>query len=41
LNAIEKVHCIYCSCVNALIAHTREIAARTEELLVPDPARAD
>jgi hypothetical protein len=35
LNAIEKVHCAYCSYVNGLIAYTREIAACTEQYWCP------
>jgi hypothetical protein len=31
LNAIEKVHCVYCSYANGAIAYIREIAARTEQ----------
>lgn len=30
LNAIEKLHCTYCSYANGVIAYIREIAARTE-----------
>ncbi len=35
LNAIEKVHCTYCSYANGLIAHVREVAARTEQYWCP------
>jgi hypothetical protein len=35
LNAIEKVHCLYCSYANGLIAYVREIAARTEQYACP------
>jgi len=35
LNAIEKVHCTYCSYANGLIAYAREITARTEQYWCP------
>jgi hypothetical protein len=35
LNAIEKVHCVYCGYANGLIAYVREIAARTEQYWCP------
>jgi hypothetical protein len=35
LNAVEKVHCVYCSYANGLIAYVREIAARTEQYWCP------
>jgi hypothetical protein len=35
LNAIEKLHCTYCSYSNGLIAYAREIAARTEQYWCP------
>jgi len=35
LNAIEKLHCLYCSYANGLIAYVREIAARTEQYACP------
>lgn len=35
LNAIEKLHCIYCSYANGLLAYIREIAARTEQFFCP------
>ena len=35
LNAIEKVHCAYCSYANGLFAYSREIAARTEQYWCP------
>lgn len=35
LNAIEKVHCVYCSYANGAIAYIREIAARTEQYWCP------
>jgi hypothetical protein len=35
LNAIEKVHCMYCGYVNGLIAYVREVAARTEQYWCP------
>ena len=31
MNAIEKVHCAYCSYANGLLAYAREISARTEQ----------
>jgi hypothetical protein len=35
LNAIEKVHCMYCGYANGLIAYVREVAARTEQYWCP------
>jgi hypothetical protein len=35
LNAIEKVHCTFCSYANGMIAYIREIAARTEQYWCP------
>jgi hypothetical protein len=35
LNAVEKFSCFYCSCANGVIAHAREIAARTEQYWCP------
>jgi hypothetical protein len=35
LNAIEKVHCTYCSYANGLLAYVREVAARTEQYWCP------
>lgn len=35
LNAIEKVHCAYCSYATGLLAYAREIAARTEQYFCP------
>lgn len=35
LNAIEKVHCLYCSYVNGVIAFVREVAAHTEQYWRP------
>ena len=35
LNAIEKVHCVYCGYANGLVAYAREIAARTEQYFCP------
>lgn len=35
LNAIEKVHCVYCGYTNGLIAYVGEIAARTEQYWCP------
>lgn len=35
LNAIEKVHCLYCSYASGLIAYAREIIARTEQYFCP------
>ena len=40
LNAIEKVHCTFCSYANGVIAYVREVAACTEQDLVPDQARS-
>lgn len=35
LNAIEKIHCLYCSYASGLIAYTLEITARTEQYFCP------
>jgi hypothetical protein len=35
LNAIEKLHCAYCSYANGLLAYAREITARTEQYWCP------
>ena len=35
LNALERVHCAYCSYVNGLISYVREIVARTEQHWCP------
>jgi hypothetical protein len=35
LNGIEKVHCVFCTYANGLIAYVREVAARTEEYWCP------
>ena len=35
LNGLEKMHCVYCSYVNGLVAYVREIAARTEQYWCP------
>ena len=35
LNAIEKMHCVYCEYVNGLLAYVTEIAARTEQYWCP------
>jgi hypothetical protein len=35
LNAIEKLHCTFCSYANGLIAYVREVAARTEQYWCP------
>ncbi len=35
LNAIEKMHCYYCSYVNGLCAYATEIVARTEQHWCP------
>ena len=35
LNAIEKLHCTYCSYVNGVLAYAREVAARTEAYWCP------
>lgn len=35
LNALEKVHCLYCSYANGVIGYVREIAARTEQYWCP------
>ena len=35
LNAIEKLHCVYCGYANGLLAYAREIAARTEQYWCP------
>ena len=39
LNAIEKLNCMYCGYANGVFAYVREIAARTEQYLVPHQAR--
>jgi hypothetical protein len=35
LNAIEKVHCTFCSYANGVIAYVREVAACTEQYWCP------
>lgn len=35
LNVIEKIHCMYCSYANGVIAYAREITARTEQYFCP------
>lgn len=35
LNAFEKLHCIYCSYANQVIAYAREIIARSEQFFCP------
>jgi len=35
LNAIEKVHCTFCSYANGLFAYVTEVAARTEQYWCP------
>jgi len=35
LNALEKLHCMYCSYANGLAAWFREVAARTEQFWCP------
>jgi hypothetical protein len=35
VNAIEKLHCIYCGYANGLIAYVREIGSRTEQYWCP------
>jgi len=35
LNIFERLHCVYCSYANGLLAYTREIAARTEQYWCP------
>jgi len=35
LNAIEKVHCTFCTYANGVIAYVREVAARTEQYWCP------
>jgi hypothetical protein len=35
LNAIEKVHCAYCSYATGVISYVREVAARTEQYWCP------
>ncbi len=35
LNAIEKVHCVYCSYANGVLSYSAEIAARTEQHWCP------
>ena len=39
LNLIEKMNCGYCGYANGVLAYVREIAGRTEQVPVPDPAR--
>lgn len=35
LNAFEKLHCLYCSYANQVIAYAREIIARSEQFFCP------
>ena len=35
LNAVEKMHCFYCSYANGVIGYVREVAARTEQYWCP------
>jgi hypothetical protein len=35
LNGIEKVHCVFCTYANGVIAYVREVAARTEQYWCP------
>jgi hypothetical protein len=35
LNAIEKLHCFYCSYASGLLSYVREVAARTEQYWCP------
>ncbi|MDW3095018.1 MAG: hypothetical protein R8G33_05015 [Gammaproteobacteria bacterium] len=35
LNAIERMHCMYCGYINGLISYMREIVARTEQYWCP------
>jgi len=35
LNAVEKIHCVYCGYANGLLAYASEIAARTEQYWCP------
>jgi hypothetical protein len=35
LNLIEKLHCLYCSYANQVIAYAREIIARSEQFFCP------
>lgn len=35
LNFFERMHCMYCSYANGLLAYAREIAARTEQFWCP------
>ncbi len=35
LNGLEKLNCLYCSYVNGLTPHVREVAARTEQYWCP------
>ncbi len=35
LNAFEKVHCVYCSYADGLLAYAREITSRTEQYFCP------
>ncbi|HEX8027624.1 MAG TPA: hypothetical protein VF491_04135 [Vicinamibacterales bacterium] len=35
LNGLEKMHCLYCSYANGLLAYVREVASRTEQYWCP------
>jgi hypothetical protein len=35
LNGAERLHCLYCSYANGVIAYVREVAARTEQYWCP------
>lgn len=35
LNFFERIHCVYCSYANGLVAYSREILARTEQYFCP------
>jgi hypothetical protein len=35
LNIFEKLNCIYCACVNGVLAYMTEMAARTEQYWCP------
>lgn len=35
LNPIERIHCLYCSYANGLVAYVQEVAARTEQYWCP------
>ena len=35
LNTLEKLHCLYCSYANQVIAYAREIIARSEQFFCP------